>query len=174
VLFIIVLAPVGWHFLQPYQRSRIMPFLSQTSDSGLSYNSIQSVISVGSGRLWGRGLGEGIQTQLAFLPERHTDFAFASISEELGFIGAFLVLFFLFILLWLISSLLGRVSTHSERIFVGGALASLFAQVFVHVGMNVGFLPVTGLPLPLVSVGGSSLVSTMILLGILLGIYERV
>jgi rod shape determining protein RodA len=162
-------APLLWLVLASYQKQRIMSLLSPNHDPmGSGYNSIQSVIAVGSGRFSGRGLGNGIQTQLSFLPEKHTDFMFAAISEELGFIGALLVLAtFGFLLYRLISSLSGDQSV-VKKAYITGVFATLFLQIFVHVGMNMGMLPITGLPLPLVSYGGSSLLSTMIMLGLAL------
>jgi rod shape determining protein RodA len=135
---------------------------------GVGYNSIQSKISVGSGRLIGRGIGQGVQTQLKFLPEKHTDFIFAAISEELGLVGSSLVIGILFFLLFSILNILGSVRSFTSRAFVSGALLMLFAQVTVHIGMNMGMFPITGLPLPLLSAGGSSLLSTFILLGLII------
>lgn len=161
--------PLMWFLLAPYQKDRVIGLLSPANDpSGVGYNSIQSMIAVGSGRWSGRGLGEGVQTQLSFLPERHSDFIFASIAEEMGFVGAVVVLGLIFFLLVRIVSILENSRHPMARAFVAGSFLSLFAQVFVHVGMNMGLLPITGLPLPLVSVGGSSLVATMILMGIIL------
>ncbi len=168
VLFI-VMAPFLFFFLHPYQKDRIQSLFNSGNESA-HYNSVQSVISVGSGGFWGRGLGRGVQTQLAFLPERHTDFAYASISEELGFFGAIIVLVLLFLLYLIIIKIFDTRIKSEERVFVSGIIFSLIFQTFVHVGMNLGFLPITGLTLPLISIGGSSLLATMISLGILLGI----
>lgn len=169
-LITLILIPLVFVFLAPYQKTRITAFLDPTSDPlGVGYNAIQSTISVGSGKLLGRGLGRGVGTQLAFLPERHTDFVFASIAEELGFVGAvvlLLVTFFLFI----------RIIYYTEnsinipaRLFLGGLFLTFFAQTVIHVGMNMGLLPITGVPYPLVSAGGSSLLATMTSLGIVMG-----
>jgi rod shape determining protein RodA len=124
------------------------------------------MISVGSGKLLGRGLGRGVQTQLAFLPERHTDFIFASVAEELGFLGAVLLIagsFFIFIRL---TYFINNAESPAARAFLSGLFLTLFIQTIVHVGMNMGLLPITGVPYPLVSAGGSSLLATMIGLGI--------
>jgi rod shape determining protein RodA len=161
--------PLIWQVLAPYQKERILVFLSpdaQTLDA--AYNSIQSKISVGSGKLWGRGLGRGVQTQLAFLPERHTDFIFASIAEELGFVGASILLFLSFFVLYKIIKVVEQARSHAARAFVSGAFLMLFVQTMVHIGMNMGLLPITGVPLPLVSAGGSSLVSTAAILAMVI------
>ncbi len=162
--------PLGWYMLAPYQKSRVLVFLNPQSDPyGAGYNSIQSMIAVGSGKLLGRGLGEGVQTQLSFLPERHTDFIFASIAEELGFVGALLLLLGIFFLLWQIIKTIENAKSAESRAFASGVFLTLFLQVLVHVGMNMGIFPITGVPLPLVSAGGSSLLATMIALGMVYG-----
>jgi len=170
VAALLAAGPFIWNILAPYQRLRIVSFINPSADPlGSGYNSIQSMISVGSGKIFGRGLGEGIQTQLAFLPEKHTDFIFAAISEELGFVGAALVISALFfIFLWMIK-ILGKARSLGARAFVSGLFLSLFAQTVVHIGMNIGIMPITGIPLPLVSAGGSSLLATMTGLGIAQG-----
>jgi rod shape determining protein RodA len=153
--------PLFWHFLAPYQRERIVSFGN--------YNSIQAMISVGSGQITGQGLGKGTETQLSFLPEKQTDFIFASIAEEMGFVGAILILAVLFFVLFRVSIIITHAESPGARAFVSGVFLSLFAQTFVHVGMNMGMLPITGLPLPLVSAGGSSLIATMTMLGMVIG-----
>ena len=163
------ISPVFWFILAPYQKARVMALLSPVTDpGGAGYNSIQSMIAVGSGKLLGRGIGEGVQTQLYFLPERHSDFIFASIAEELGFVGAALVLALSFFLLYRIIVILERAKNPVARAFAAGVFITLFLQIAIHVGMNMGLLPITGQPLPLVSAGGSSLVATMAMLGILM------
>ncbi len=173
---LVLTLPVVWFFLQPYQRSRVKSLIEPNSDTASSYNSIQSMISVGSGKTSGRGLGEGIQTQLAFLPERHTDFIFASISEELGFVGSLLLMSAEFFILYQLIRILENEKnngTLATRSFITGVFLAFFLQTFVHIGMNMGMLPITGLPLPLVSAGGSSLVATMTTLGILVSINKN-
>ena len=166
-LISIILIPIVYFFLAPYQKTRIETFLNPESDPlGVGYNAIQSTISVGSGMFLGRGLGKGVGTQLSFLPERHTDFIFESISEELGFIGSFVVLMLTCLLLFRIIKYSENVVNIPARIFLSGLFLTLFAQVFVHTGMNMGIMPITGVPFPLVSAGGSSLIATMIALGI--------
>lgn len=177
-LYLIVLALViislVFSLLAPYQKSRIEAFINPYSDPmGSGYNSIQSQIAVGDGMLFGRGLGKGVQTQLSFLPEKQTDFIFAAISEELGFIGAGLTLIAFFILFWRITVYMGSAVNPQARAYLAGVFTMLLAQTIIHVGMNMGLLPITGVPLPLVSAGGSSFLSTMIALGIALGARRR-
>lgn len=170
----IALIPVAWSLLAPYQKQRITTFLDPGSDPrGAGYNSIQSTIAAGSGRIFGAGLGKGIQTQLAFLPEKETDFIFASISEELGLFGALLVLTATFLIFLRIVHFMENSVSPSARAYLSGFFLVYLTQVFIHVGMNMGMLPITGLPYPLVSAGGSSLLATMIGLGIALGAYRK-
>lgn len=166
----IILVPIVFSLLAPYQKTRITAFLDPSTDPlGVGYNAIQSTISVGSGKFFGRGLGKGVGTQLSFLPERHTDFIFASIAEEMGFFGAIVLLLLTFLLLYRIISYTENAVNIPARLFLGGLFLTLFAQIVVHVGMNIGLLPITGVPYPLVSAGGSSLLATMTSLGIVIG-----
>lgn len=169
IVFFAIMSPILWSFLAPYQKDRVYSILSPGSDPmGQGYNSIQSVIAVGSGMFSGRGLGNGIQTQLSFLPEKHTDFMFAAISEELGFVGSAICLLSLFAILLRFITFLDKTSSPTRKAYISGVFASFFLQIFVHIGMNMGMLPITGIPLPLVSYGGSSLLSTAILLALTL------
>ncbi|OGM20614.1 hypothetical protein A2863_01715 [Candidatus Woesebacteria bacterium RIFCSPHIGHO2_01_FULL_38_9b] len=169
LLVFLISVPGLWFILQPYQRQRIVTFVNPEQDPlGSGYNSIQSTISVGSGRLFGRGLGEGVQTQLEFLPEKHTDFIFAAISEELGFVGALLIICALFTLLFSLIHILGDSINPTARAYVSGIFLILFTQTMIHIGMNMGLLPITGVPLPLVSAGGSSLIGTTLAVAIAL------
>ena len=163
-LFIFVaILPLVWFILAPYQRERLSSFINPESDPlGSGYNSIQSMISVGSGRFIGRGLGEGVQTQLEFLPEKHTDFIFAAISEELGFLGAGLIITGLFIVFWILIQIVANAKNPTARAYVTGVFLILFTQSLIHIGMNMGLLPITGVPLPFVSSGGSSLLGTVV------------
>lgn len=162
----LVLIPVGWVFLKDYQKYRITSFLSPEKDPlGVGYNAIQSTIAVGSGEIFGRGLGRGTQSRLQFLPEFRTDFIFASIGEEFGFIGSV-------ILLMLYSTIISRslqimhfASSRFNYLVVLGVLGMLFFQIIVNIGMNIGLLPITGITLPLLSYGGSSMLTTLICLG---------
>jgi len=168
ILSIIAISlPLFWIFLAPYQKERVTSFVKGGHDPlGAGYNAIQSVITVGSGKLWGKGPGRGVQTQLYFLPERHTDFVFASISEELGFIGAFFVLLSLFLLISRLILIMENSVNPVARAFIMGTLLVLGFQIFINIGMNMGIVPITGLPLPLVSAGGSAFLATMMSLGI--------
>lgn len=163
-----LLAFVGWtSALKPYQKSRIVTFLDPYRDpKGAGYQMLQSMIAVGSGRVWGKGLGYGSQTHLHFLPEAETDFIFAAFVEEWGFVGTITILLLLFIVLWRIVQIGMRSSDNFSRVYCHGFAAYIFVQSFIHVGMNMGVLPITGITLPFVSYGGSSLVTLLIGVGI--------
>lgn len=175
LLVVVISLPVLWRNLQGYQQERIISFLNPVLDPlGAGYNVIQSMIAVGSGQLSGKGFGMGTQSHLQFLPVRHTDFIFASLTEEWGLLGAGLLLFLFSILLWRI---LRIASSHQDRFgfLLGiGVFTFLFVQVVINVGMNIGIAPITGLPLPLVSYGGSSPLFALISLGVVhsLSIYR--
>ena len=174
IMIILITLPIVWQVMAPYQRGRIESFLNPEADPlGAGYNSIQSMISVGSGKLTGKGLGKGVQTQLAFLPEKHTDFIFASVSEELGFVGASLLISGVFFVLWRLTTFMKIPINPAGRAYLAGVFLVLFIQTIVNIGMNLGLLPITGLPLPLVSAGGSSLIATMIMLGIAQGARKK-
>lgn len=154
-------------FLQDYQLKRLETFIDPFRDPlGAGYNVIQSIIAVGSGGILGKGLGHGTQSHLRFLPERHTDFIFASLAEELGLIGSLLVIFVLGSLLYRILTLATHSPSSSSRLILIGAFSYLFFQTFINIGMNIGIAPVTGVTLPLISYGGSSVLATAITLGI--------
>lgn len=173
-LLILPLIPVVWHFLEPYQKQRITTFLQPTRDPfGAGYNSIQATIAAGSGKIFGTGLGGGTQTQLAFLPEKQTDFMFASIAEELGFVGVFLLLAASFVILIRLIRIMENSQSPAARAYVAGFFLTYLVQIVIHAGMNMGIFPVTGLPFPLVSAGGSSLLATMIGLGLSVGAYKK-
>jgi rod shape determining protein RodA len=174
-LIFAVLSPVLWFFvLKPYQRERILTFIDPNHDPfGSGYNVLQSTISVGSGGLLGRGLGHGSQSQLNFLPIQHTDFIFATLAEELGFIGAGLLLILFIILIIRIIGIAASAKDAIGRYICFGVATMILAQILINVGMNIGIMPVTGIPLPLISHGGSSLFTTMIALGIVGSIFIR-
>ena len=160
-------SPIMYEMLAQYQRDRILTFLKPANDPlGRGYNSIQAKIAIGAGGFTGRGLGQGTQSQLLFLPERHTDFIFASIGEELGFLGLGLVIAAFGVMLARII----QITINSEDIFtkslLGGIFFSIFVQAFINIGMNMGVLPITGIPLPFVSSGGSALLAMSAMLGI--------
>ena len=169
-----ILLPVAWNLLAPYQKQRILTFLEPASDPlGAGYNSLQSTIAAGSGKLFGTGLGRGIQTQLAYLPEKQTDFIFAATAEEMGLVGAGFVLIVSFIILFRLTHFMENAVSPAARAYISGFFLIYLVQIFIHVGMNMGMLPVTGLPFPLLSAGGSSLLATMVGLGIALGGYKK-
>lgn len=160
----VLLSVVAWNFvLYPYQKQRLFSFVGTSDQQGSGYNADQAIITVGSGKFWGRGIGHGVQTNLRFLPEHHTDFFFASYAEETGFVGVLLLLAIyatLFsVLLWNIQ-LLGAF----DQVLRFSLISALAFQTFVHVFMNIGLAPVTGIPLPFLSSGGSSFVSLAIFL----------
>ena len=167
LVFLGLLSPMVWKFLHDYQKQRILTFLNPSDPLGLSYNAIQSVIAIGSGMIIGRGLGLGTQSGLRFLPERHTDFIFAALSEELGIIGSVLMVIVFAVLLYKIFAIFLHQENLFCKIFSIAAFFIIFLQFFVNVGMNIGILPIVGITLPFVSYGGSSLLSNFILLGIL-------
>lgn len=159
--------PIMWFLLAPYQKERVITFINPYKDPlGSGYNSIQATISVGSGRFMGRGLGQGVQTQLAYLPEKHTDFIFAAISEELGFLGASLTLISFAVLFFFLIRIISSPQNLTARAYVAGVFFIFLAQTFIHIGMNMGIVPITGLPLPFVSSGGSDLLGSFISLSI--------
>ncbi len=164
----IVGAIFSWFFvLKPYQKQRITSFTNSNQDTqDSSYNARQSLIAAGSGQLIGRGLGQGIQSHLKFLPERQTDFIFASLAEEFGFIGsAIVVLAYILLINFLIRTGL-KSSSKSEYHFCMSLTTMITFQVGINIGMNIGLVPITGLTLPLLSYGGSSLLSLMAMLAI--------
>ncbi len=165
-LIFALVVPISGSFLHGYQKERIVSFLAPGSDPlGKGYNVIQSTIAVGSGELLGRGLGRGTQSRLQFLPEFRTDFIFASIAEEMGFVGSVLILsLYLFLLIYLLS-VAHRANDSFSLLVVIGVVSMFLFQVIVNIGMNVGLLPITGITLPLISYGGSSAVATFLSLG---------
>ena len=160
--------------MKSYQRNRFVAFVAPGSDvQGAAYNVMQSKVAIGSGGVWGKGLFSGTQSQLGFLPERHTDFIFANVGEEMGFIGASLILGLYMIVLWRIVTA-ARQARDRYGYLVCAGLASMFAFVMIlNIGMCVGLMPVAGIPLPLISYGGSSLVINLWSLGIVANIYAR-
>lgn len=168
---ILAAVPLLWQFLHSYQKERLLTFLHLTNDPlGISYNAIQSVIAVGSGQLFGKGLGQGTQSGLRFLPERHTDFLFATLSEELGLLGGIIIILAFVFLFWRMYEIYKNTDDLFGKLFVGTAFSLLFLQFFINIGMNIGMLPIVGVTLPFVSYGGSSLVSNAIFLGIVAAI----
>lgn len=163
-----------WGSLKPYQQNRIKAFIDPSSDPrGSGYHANQSKIAVGSGQITGKGYRKGTQSQMAFLPERHTDFIFAVIAEETGLVGASMVM-----LLYLALLLAGLDAAKNAKdrlgvLMAGGVVSMISLYVFINVGMAVGIVPVVGVPLPLVSYGGTSIITTFLALGLLLNIQTR-
>ena len=164
---------VGVDFLHGYQQDRLTAFLHPSNDpSDASYQVNQAIIAVGSGQEVGRG-ENSTQTELLFLPERHTDFIFAVIGERFGFLGAALVVLLYSVLFWRILRVMRLATSFYGTLIAGGVLAMLSFQAIVNVGMNLGLMPVTGITLPLISYGGSSVLGTFIALGVLQAIHSR-
>lgn len=161
--------PAMWSHLLPYQQGRIYTFLNPALDpAGAGYNALQSMIAVGSGLLWGRGLGRGTQSHLRFLPEHHTDFIFATLIEEFGFVGGVLLLLLYGLLLArIIWPLLSNTKNSGLFIYSIGLFSMLLSQIFINTAMNMGIIPITGITLPFVSYGGSSILSLSIAFGLL-------
>jgi len=174
VVVLLALLPLSWTLLQDYQRNRIYTFINPGRDPyGAGYNVIQSLIAVGSGGLTGRGLGNGPQSQLNFLPVAHTDFIFAGWAEATGFVGAMGLLLALAFLNWRIYRIASVAKDAYGRYLAIGFGAMISVQIAVNIGMNLGLAPVTGIPLPFVSHGGTALVVDFIMLGIMQSIYIR-
>lgn len=172
-VFAVITAIIFSTFLAPYQKQRLESFLNPTIDPlGTGYNIIQAKIAVGSGQFFGQGLGQGSQSQLNFLPEAESDFIFASITEQLGFSGSALLIIIFAIVLTKLTKFVQKVDRFA-RLIVVGTISFLLYQFFVNVGMNMGIVPVTGITLPLVSYGGSSLISNLFLLGIIFSIIKN-
>jgi rod shape determining protein RodA len=174
VAVVLVAAPTaGLELLKPYQQDRLTAFLSPTDDpreEGYQIN--QSLTAIGSGGKTGRG-DESTQTRLDFLPEHHTDFIFSVVGEEFGFVGAALVLSLFALLIWRALRILTMSKNFYGALVAGGITAMLMFQIFVNVGMTIGIMPITGIPLPLVSYGGSSVLTTLMAIGLLQSIHAQ-
>jgi rod shape determining protein RodA len=167
VMVCALLLPVGWYFLKDYQRARLVTFLDPSRDPrGAGYQVIQSKIAVGDGGVWGRGVTRGTQTQLRFLPVPHTDFIFSAFAEEHGFVGVVVVLALYFLLLMQIVQNAQTAPDRAGMYICMGVATLLLFHLLVNVGMVVGRLPVTGIPLPLMSSGGSNTFSVFMMLGL--------
>ena len=166
--------PFLWHALKAYQRQRLMVFINPDADPlGAGYTIIQSRIAIGSGAVFGKGWLTGTQNQLNFLPERHSDFIFSVIGEEWGFVGSLVLILLFFFFLRKAISIGTRTNDLHGRLIVTGVVAMLSFQILVNISMTMGFMPVVGLPLPLVSYGGSSLVTTMASIALILNVSMR-
>ncbi len=174
VAVVLLALPFSWFLLQDYQQNRILTFIDPTRDPyGMGYNVLQSQIAIGSGSWYGLGLGKGWQSQLQFLPVAYSDFAFAVLGEEFGFMGAIVVLLCYSYLVWYIWKLAFMTIDQFGYYLAGGIGAMIVFQVFVNIGMNIGVMPVTGIPLPLISSGGTSMITIMMVLAIVLSIKYR-
>lgn len=170
----VAMMPLLWHFLKDYQKMRIMVFMDPNVDPlGSGYHIIQSKIAIGSGMLFGKGLFQGTQSQLNFLPENHTDFIFAVVGEELGFLGVVVLLLLYLVVLWRGIKIAQDASDIFGRLLAVGITSMLAFHVLVNVGMTLGIMPVTGIPLPLMSYGVSSLTTNIMSIAILLNIQLR-
>jgi rod shape determining protein RodA len=169
-----LMAPIAWHVLKPYQRDRLTSFMQPEADAqGKGYQVQQSLVAVGAGGIFGKGTAHGSQTQGQFLPVPHTDFIFAAFAEEHGFIGAMGLLLLYFIVLMRLIQNAQTAPDRAGAFVVMGVVAVLAFHVLVNVGMVVGFMPVTGIPLPLMSYGGSSVLFMFLALGIVMNIRMR-
>lgn len=168
------LLPLGWFFLHDYQRQRILGFLNPAGDPlGSGYHIIQSQIAVGSGQLWGRGFLEGTQSQLRFLPEKHTDFALAVFGEEWGFAGCLLLLVLFCAFLLSLTRTAAEAKDGFGSFLAAGIFFYFFWQIFINMGMVLGLMPVVGIPLPFISYGGTSTVTNFCLIGMALNVSMR-
>ena len=172
---IVLTGALSWQFaFQDYQKDRVISFLNPGLDPlGRGYNIQQSVIAVGAGGLFGRGLGEATQSQLRFLPEAQTDFIFAVLAEQLGFLGVVIILGAYGVLIWRVVRIIYATSDGFAMFCAAGFLLMVSVQAFLNIGMNLGVLPIVGLPLPFVSLGGSAMLANFVMLGIVQSIRVR-
>lgn len=174
LLFILIFILSWSTLLKEYQKERILSFIQpQVEPLGRGWSQTQAKIAIGSGGLTGQGIGRGSQTQYGFLSEPQTDFVFAALAEETGLIGIGVLLSLFSILIWRIIKIAMSSQTNFSRLFAVGLAINLISQAFIHIGMNLGVLPIIGIPLPLVSYGGSGLVANFIGFGILQSIKAR-
>jgi rod shape determining protein RodA len=168
LLIILVLGAFSWLFyFKPYQKERLLTFLNPSFEPlSQGYNVAQAIIAVGSGGLWGRGIGFGSQSQLKFLPESQNDFIFGVISEELGFLGVILVFLFFGIFFYRLLVNIKKINNDFGIFFILGVMSLIFIEMFINIGMNIGVLPVIGISLPFLSYGGSAMLANLIMVGI--------
>ena len=171
ILIGVLLVPVGWHFLKPYQKDRLQTFLQPGENSqGAGYQILQSKIAVGSGGFWGKGIAKGSQNQLGFVPVRWSDFILAALAEELGFAGVFVTLMLYLALLLRLVQNAQRANDRAGMHLVMGVAAVLGFHVLVNVAMMIGYMPVAGIPLPLMSYGGSATLFVFMALGLVMNV----
>lgn len=172
----LVLTTLWFLVFKDYQKNRILGFLHlhqssielqvTSQETSSAYNARQALIAVGSGQFWGRGIGQGVQSHLRFLPERQTDFIFASFAEEWGFVGAIFLLILYFLLLFFLLYLAYKVDNFGEKLYLLILFTMFLIQIFINIGMNLAILPITGITLPFLSYGGSSVISLFFALGV--------
>ncbi|HZX49837.1 MAG TPA: FtsW/RodA/SpoVE family cell cycle protein [Candidatus Paceibacterota bacterium] len=169
---VVLIFALGWtFFLLDYQKARILSFVEpELNPLTIGWSQLQAKIAIGNGGMLGQGYSQGTQTQYGFLSEPQTDFIFAALAEEFGLLGISVLLFFLILFVWRIFKIGAQAQTNFARLFAIGFAVLLIVQTFINIGMNLGLLPIIGLPLPLVSYGGASLIFTYIGLGVLLSI----
>jgi rod shape determining protein RodA len=168
------LPSLGAEVLKPYQADRLVGFTNPDRDpTGTTYNAYMSRVTVGAGGVWGRGVDESTQTNLDYLPEHETDFAFAALAEQRGFVGALILLGLYLLVLWRGLRIVALASDLFSAIVAGAIVFALLFQIFVNVGMTMGIAPITGIPLPFVSVGGSSMIANLLAMGVLQAIHVR-
>ncbi len=173
-LLAVLVLPVAWHFLRPYQRERLITFVRPSEDTqGSAYQVTQTKIAIGSGGFWGKGIGNGSQSRLGFIPVSHADSIFAAFAEEKGFVGTLFVLLLYFALLLRLLDGAQMAGDRAGALLCIGLASVLFFQVAVNIGMMVGFFPITGIPLPLMSQGGSSVLTTFLGLGLAMSVKTR-
>jgi len=164
----LLILSLTWVFLmRDYQKERVISFVMPADPLGAGWSQNQAKIAIGSGGIFGQGLFKGSQTQYGFLPEPQTDFIFAAIAEETGLIGVSILLLLFLVLIWRILKIVLKSESNFPRLFSIGLVIILISQIFIHIGMNLGILPIIGISLPLISYGGSSLIATFVGLGIL-------
>lgn len=176
VLGVVIIGAIGWNVgvLENYQKARLTSFINPESDPrGSGYHIVQSRIAIGSGQATGKGWLHGTQSQLGFIPENHTDFIFTVAAEEFGFVGAAPLILIYFLLLWKGLTIMAETEDAVGRLVAAGIVCMFMFHIFVNIGMTLGIMPVTGVPLPLFSYGGSSLLANMLALGLLVGIGMR-
>lgn len=167
VVVVFILLPFGWNYLEDYQKLRLTAFMNPESDPlGAGYNINQSIIAVGAGGVSGRGWGRGTQSHLQFLPEQHTDFIFATYAEEQGFLGSIIVVALYLVILWRLFVLIQRVEGLFGQLILVGISIWLTTHVMVNIGMNIGMAPITGIPLPFLSYGGTAMVTALFAIGL--------
>ncbi len=171
IIVVLTIAAIAWSGFADYQKARIINLVEPGIDPrGSGYNAIQSMVAVGSGGFVGKGIGHGSQSQLNFLPEKHNDFIFAMMTEELGFSGSLFVIILFLVVFYRIKLVASRAPDNFGYLLATGALIMYFIQVIINIGMNIGIIPVAGIPLPFLSYGGSFLITVFATAGIILNI----